>query len=51
MKLEFSRAEIVQIILDHVNDIAPYGHLNRIQNVLELPDTVVIVTKEEDAAQ
>ena len=51
MKVEFSRAEIVQIILNHINDIAPYAALNRIQNVLELPDTVVVVTKEEDAAQ
>ena len=51
MKLEFSRADIVQIIMDHINDIAPYAKLDRIQNVLELPDTVVVITKEENAAQ
>jgi hypothetical protein len=51
MKLKFSRAEIVQIILNHITDIAPYAQLDRIQNVLELPDTIVVITKEEDAAQ
>lgn len=51
MKLEFSRAEIMQIILNHISDIAPYAELRRILNVLELPATVVVVTKEEDAAQ
>ena len=51
MKLEFSRAEIMQIILNHISDIAPYAELHRIQNFLELPATVVVVTKEEDAAQ
>jgi hypothetical protein len=47
MKLELSRAEIVQIILDHINDIAPYAKLDCIQNVFELPDTITVHTKEE----
>jgi hypothetical protein len=47
MKLELSRAEIVQIILDHINDIAPYAKLDLIQNVFELPDTITVHTKEE----
>jgi hypothetical protein len=51
MKLELSRAEVEQIILVAIHDVAPYAKLDRIQNYLELPDTVVITTKEEDAAQ
>jgi hypothetical protein len=51
MKLEFTRAEIVKIILDHVNDIAPYAKLAFIQDAIYLPETVVIITREEDAAQ
>jgi hypothetical protein len=47
MKLELSRAEIVQIILDHINNIAPYAKLDRIQNVFELPDTITVHTKEK----
>jgi len=47
MKLELSRAEIVQIILNHINNIAPYAKLDRIQNVFELPDTITVHTKEE----
>jgi len=48
MKIEFTRAEIEQIILDHIKDeIAPYVKLDRIQNVIELPDTITVHTKEE----
>jgi hypothetical protein len=51
MKLEFTRAEIVRIILDHVNDVAPYAKLDVIQDVGKLPDTIVITMKEQNAAQ
>jgi len=51
MKLEFTRAEIVRIILDYANDVAPYAKLDVIQDVSKLPDTIVITMKEQNAAQ
>ena len=55
MKIEFTRAEIEQIILDHIKDeIAPYVKFERIVgNDWNLPYTITVHTKEEikDAAQ
>ena len=64
MKIEFSRAEVERIILDHANRIVglsdPYNPAKGdLFNAVEgsgyrnLPDTVTVsvITKEEDAAQ
>ena len=50
MKIEFTRAEIEQIILDHIkNEIAPYMTFQL--EYWNLPDSLIAVTKEKDAAQ
>jgi len=51
MKLEFTRAEIARIILDHVKDVAPYTKLDFIQDFENWPDTVVVTTGESNESQ
>lgn len=54
MKIEFTRAELVKIILDHIKDeIAPYTKFEL--EYWDLPNSLTAVTKEQekekDAAQ
>jgi hypothetical protein len=51
MKIEFTRAEIEAIILDHIkNEIAPYTKFVRVMGVeYALPSTIIVETA--DAAQ
>ena len=51
MKLELTRAEIARVILDYVNDVAPYAKLNFIQDFENWPDTVVVTTGESNESQ
>lgn len=46
MKIEFTRAEIETIILEHIkNEIAPYAKfLPNIDNEWGLPDTITVET-------
>lgn len=48
MKIEFTRAEIEQIILDHIkNEIAPYmTFLRNTNNSWDLPDTITVESAE-----
>jgi hypothetical protein len=51
MKLELTRAEIAQVILDHIKDVAPYAKLDVIQDFENWPDTVVVTTGESNESQ
>jgi hypothetical protein len=53
MKIEFTRAEIERIILGHLRDeIAPYVKFQHpVFNDWGLPDTILIYSEEENAAQ
>ena len=57
MKIEFTRAEVERIILNHANAIAPYERFNHIEpcGYRTMPDGFVVSTepKQEttDAAQ
>jgi hypothetical protein len=48
MKIEFTRAEIEAIILDHIrNEIAPYVTFTRnVGNEWGLPDTITVEAEE-----
>jgi hypothetical protein len=48
MKIEFTRAEIEAIILDHIkNEIAPYAKfLRNTDNAWDLPDTITVESAE-----
>jgi hypothetical protein len=48
MKIEFTRTEIEQIILDHIkNEIAPYvKFLRDDDNGWGLPDTIIVEAEE-----
>jgi hypothetical protein len=49
MKIEFTRAEVERIILNHANAIAPYERFNHIEpcGYRTMPDGFVVSTKEE----
>jgi hypothetical protein len=57
MKIEFTRAEVERIILNHANAIAPYERFDSIETTgyRSMPDGFVVSTKPEqeptDAAQ
>lgn len=53
MKIEFTRAEIEAIILDHIkNEIAPYMTFGRnVGNDWGLPEFLSLYSKEKDVAQ
>jgi hypothetical protein len=52
MKIEFSRAEIERIILDHANNLVPSANFSGISGRYScIPSSVTVETKEEDAAQ
>lgn len=52
MKIEFSRAEIERIILDHANNLVPTANFASISGRYScIPSSVTVETKEEDAAQ
>ena len=52
MKIEFSRAEIERIILDHANSLIPTADFDTINsNYSFIPSTVTVEKKEEDATQ
>jgi hypothetical protein len=47
MKIEFTRAEIERIILDHIkNEVAPYTRfVHPVANEWRLPDTITVEAK------
>lgn len=53
MKIEFTRVEIERIILEHANRIILSGEFNTVTpgGYRDLPDTIVVSVKEENAAQ
>jgi len=53
MKIEFDRYEIEAIILAHIkNEIVPYIAFTRnVGNEWNLPDSITLYSKEENAAQ
>ena len=53
MKIEFTRAEVEQIVLAHANALAPDAKFNVVEptGYRLMPDAFVVSTKEEDAAQ
>jgi hypothetical protein len=53
MKIEFTRAEIEDIILAHVNGLIPGQDFNTVEgsSYRDLPSSIVVSTKEKDAAQ
>jgi hypothetical protein len=52
MKIEFTRAEIERIILNHANAIAPYEQFNHIEpsGYRLMLDAFTVSTKEEENA-
>jgi hypothetical protein len=61
MKIEFTRAEIERIILDHANRLMVYADpfVNQTVKFVDvapgdyrsMPESIVVSTKEDDAAQ
>jgi hypothetical protein len=53
MKIEFTRAEVERIILDHIkSEILPYVTIERpTNNSWGLPDGITVQTDDEDATQ
>ncbi len=52
MKIEFTRAEVEAILLNHVNQLTGQA-FNTVEagGYRAIPDSFVVSTKEEDAAQ
>ena len=53
MKIEFTRAEIEQIILNYVNSLLVGQRFNTVEgsSYRDLPSSIVVSTKEEDEPQ
>jgi hypothetical protein len=52
MKIEFSRAEVERIILDHANSLVPTVTFSAISaRYSSIPSSVVVETKEKDETQ
>ena len=52
MKIEFTRAEIERIILNHANSLVPTVTFSDISaRYSSIPTSIVVATKDEDAAQ
>jgi hypothetical protein len=51
MKIEFTRAEIERIILDHANTLIPSAEFNHVKDIgyRSLPDAIIV--EKQDAAQ
>ena len=50
MKIEFTRAEVERIVLNHINAALPGKHFNTVEptGYRTMPDGFVVSTKEED---
>jgi hypothetical protein len=53
MKVELTRAEVERIILAHLNGLIPGQEFNTVEgsSYRDLPSSIVVSTKEKDAAQ
>jgi hypothetical protein len=52
MKIEFSRAEIERIILDHANSLVPTVTFSDISaRYSSIPTSIVVATKEDHAKE
>tara|TARA_R110000822_G_scaffold243536_1_gene372455 strand:- start:437 stop:592 length:156 start_codon:yes stop_codon:yes gene_type:complete len=51
MKIEFTRAEIERILLDHANKLVPYANFDSVKgnSYRDLPDAIIV--EKKDAAQ
>tara|TARA_R110002126_G_scaffold82826_8_gene202729 strand:- start:88 stop:243 length:156 start_codon:yes stop_codon:yes gene_type:complete len=51
MKIEFTRAEVERILLDHANGLIQYANFDSVKtnSYRDLPDTIIV--EKKDAAQ